>query len=99
MNTMEHMDIYTTLPSPFAMDDQTFRQFGQQVLDLAANYLGELPEHPVYRTMPPEKRQLLLDLSLPSEGSSEEEILEFFVEHILPDGRRHNRRCFAAFVD
>ena len=102
MLTMKQIDAcvsYTAVPSPFAMDDQTFRHFGQQVLDLAANYLDELPEHPVYRTMPAEERQFLLDLPLPSEGSSKEDVLAFFVEHILPYGRGQNHPCFAAFVD
>jgi aromatic-L-amino-acid decarboxylase len=99
MNLPDTCETHTMMLSPFTMDDQTFRHFGQQVLDLAANYLTELPEQPVYRTMPDEERQLLLDLPLPSEGSSPEDVLAFFVEHILPYSRGQNHPCFAAFVN
>ncbi|HYZ56052.1 MAG TPA: aminotransferase class I/II-fold pyridoxal phosphate-dependent enzyme [Streptosporangiaceae bacterium] len=90
---------YSTVPSPFAMDDPTFRGLGHRLVDMLGAYLETLPEGPVYRPLPHEVRRRFEEMELPAEGTALEEILGFFVRHVLPYGRCQNHPCFAAFVD
>jgi aromatic-L-amino-acid/L-tryptophan decarboxylase len=90
---------YSTVPSPFTIDDQTFRDLGHRLVEMMGAYLEMLPEGPVYRPLPHEVRQRLEEMELPAEGTALEEILGFFAQHVLPYGRCQNHPCFAAFVD
>jgi len=90
---------YSDIPSPFAMDDEAFRDLGHGLVDTMGAYLEALPENPVYRPLPDEVRQEIEEMELPAEGISPKEILEFFDERVLPYGRGQNHPCFAAFVD
>jgi aromatic-L-amino-acid decarboxylase len=90
---------YSDIPSPFAMDDEAFRDLGHRLVDTMGAYLEALPENPVYRPLPDEVRREIEEMGLPAEGISPKEILEFFDERVLPYGRGQNHPCFAAFVD
>jgi aromatic-L-amino-acid/L-tryptophan decarboxylase len=90
---------YSDIPSPFAMDDEAFRNLGHRLVDTMGAYLEALPENPVYRPLPDQVRQEIEEMELPAEGISPKEILEFFDERVLPYGRGQNHPCFAAFVD
>ena len=90
---------YSAVPSPFAMDDQAFRDLGHRLVDSMGAYLDALPENPVYRPLPDDVRQQIAEMELPTEGIEPEAILEFFAESVLPYGRGQNHPCFAAFVD
>ncbi len=90
---------YSTVPSPLAMDDMTFRDLGHQLVDTLAVYLDKLPQEPVYQPLPAEVRQELEEMEIPAEGSAAEDVIEGFLRLVLPYGRGQNHPCFAAFVD
>jgi aromatic-L-amino-acid/L-tryptophan decarboxylase len=90
---------YSTVPSPFSMDDMTFRDLGHRLVDTLAVYLDKLPQEPVYQPLPKEVRRELEKMEIPAEGSSAEDVIEGFLRLVLPYGRGQNHPCFAAFVD
>ena len=90
---------YREIPSPFAMDDETFLGLGHRLVDILASYLDKLPQEPVYRPLPAEVRQELEGMDIPDSGAAPEEIFEDFLRLVLPYGRGQNHPCFAAFVD
>jgi aromatic-L-amino-acid decarboxylase len=90
---------YSTVPSPLAMDDMTFRDLGHRLVDTLAVYLDKLPQEPVYQPLPTEVRRELEKMEIPAEGSAAEDVIEDFLRLVLPYGRGQNHPCFAAFVD
>jgi aromatic-L-amino-acid/L-tryptophan decarboxylase len=90
---------YAAVPSPFSMDDMTFRDLGHRLVDTLAVYLDKLPQEPVYRPLPAEVRQELDKMTIPAEGATPEEVIDGFMRLVLPYGRGQNHPCFAAFVD
>jgi aromatic-L-amino-acid decarboxylase len=92
-------DHYSTIPSPFSMDDLTFRNLGHQLVDILAAYLEKLPQEPVYRPLPSAVQQELAAMTIPAEGMIAEDVIADFLRLVLPYGRGQNHPCFAAFVD
>src|ERR1700722_7285581 len=90
---------YSDIPSPFAMDDEAFRDLGHRLVDTMGAYLEALPENPVYRPLPDKVRRAIEEMELPAEGTPPKQILQFFADRVLPYGRGQNLPCFAAFVD
>jgi aromatic-L-amino-acid decarboxylase len=90
---------YSTIPSPFSIDDTTFRGLGHRLVDTLAAYLDKLPQEPVYRPLPAQALQELEEMNIPAEGLAPEEVIEGFLRLVLPYGRGQNHPCFAAFVD
>jgi aromatic-L-amino-acid/L-tryptophan decarboxylase len=90
---------YSNVPSPFSMDDATFRVLGHRLVDKLAAYLDKLPQEPVYRPLPSEVRLELEKMNIPAEGLAPGDVLECFLRLVLPYGRGQNHPCFAAFVD
>ncbi len=90
---------YRNVPSPFSMDDMTFRGLGHQLVDTLAAYLDKLPQEPVYRALPEDVRRQLEQMPIPAEGVAPEDVIECFLRLVLPYGRGQNHPCFAAFVD
>jgi aromatic-L-amino-acid/L-tryptophan decarboxylase len=90
---------YTTIPSPFSMDDMTFRDLGHSLVDTLGAYLDELPREPVYRPLPAEVRLQLETMNIPAEGMAPDDVIKSFLRLVLPYGRGQNHPCFAAFVD
>jgi aromatic-L-amino-acid/L-tryptophan decarboxylase len=90
---------YSTVPSPFSMDDMTFRDLGHRLVDTLAVYLDKLPQEPVYQPLPTEVRRELQKMEIPAEGCAAEDVVEDFLRLVLPYGRGQNHPCFAAFVD
>lgn len=90
---------YTTVPSPFSMDHDTFRDLGYRLVDTLATYLDKLPQEPVYQPLPPAVRLELEEMDVPANGASAEEVIDDFMRLVLPYGRGQNHPCFAAFVD
>jgi aromatic-L-amino-acid/L-tryptophan decarboxylase len=97
--TASRTEDYSTVRSPLAMDDVTFRSLGHQLVDAMAAYLDMLPTEPVYRPMPAEIRQELEAMNIPAEGLAPEDVIEAFLRLVLPYGRGQNHPRFAAFVD
>jgi glutamate/tyrosine decarboxylase-like PLP-dependent enzyme len=90
---------YATVPSPFSIGGDTFRDLGHQLVDALATYLDNLPKEPVYRLLPTEVRQELEEMTIPDDGSAPEDVIENFFRLVIPYGRGQNHPCFAAFVD
>src|SRR5271155_3017590 len=90
---------YTTIPSPFSMNDMTFRDLGHSLVDTLGAYLDELPREPVYRPLPAEVRLELEAMNIPAEGMAPDDVIKSFLRLVLPYGRGQNHPCFAAFVD
>ncbi len=86
-------------PSPLDMDAETFYQLGIQAVEIATEYLEDIPEKPVYRPMTPSERQLLLYQQLPEHGRSPESLFDFFEQHILPHAMGNQHPRFAAGVN
>jgi aromatic-L-amino-acid/L-tryptophan decarboxylase len=90
---------YSAVPSPFSMDQETFRDLGHRLVDTLAGYLERLPSEPVYRPLPTEVRRELESFNIPAEGTAAEDVIDCFLRLVLPYGRGQNHPCFAAFVD
>ncbi len=86
-------------PSPLEMDADTFYHLGRRAVELATEYLEDLPDKPVYRPMTPSERQLVLHQPLPEFGRSPEALFDFFEEHILPHAMGNQHPRFAAWVN
>ena len=97
--SVRQAETYGEIPSPFAMDGPAFRDLGHELVDTLGAYLEALPENPVYRPLPAEVRRQIEEMPLPAEGIEPDQILEFFIQRVLPYGRGQNHPCFAAFVD
>ena len=69
---------YSTVLSPFSMDDTTFRDLGHRLVDTLAAYLDKLPQEPVYRPLPAKVRQELEGMDIPAVGAAPDEIFEVF---------------------
>ncbi len=90
---------YSTVPSPFSMDHDTFRDLGYHLVDTLATYLDKLPQEPVYRPLPETVRRELEIMNVPANGVAAQEVIDDFMRLVLPYGRGQNHPCFAAFVD
>ncbi len=90
---------YSTVPSPFSMDHDTFRDLGYRLVDALATYLDKLPQEPVYQPLPTAVRRELEKMCVPANGVPAEEVIDDFMRLVLPYGRGQNHPCFAAFVD
>jgi aromatic-L-amino-acid/L-tryptophan decarboxylase len=90
---------YSTVPSPFSMDHDTFRDLGYRLVDALATYLDKLPHEPVYQPLPAAVRLELEKMNVPANGVAAEEVIDGFMRLVLPYGRGQNHPCFAAFVD
>jgi len=81
------------------MDPGTFYALGMLALEIATEYLAELPRQPIFQPMTDAEREVLLRQPLPEHGMPLEGILDFFECHVLPYamGNQHSR--FAAWVN
>jgi aromatic-L-amino-acid/L-tryptophan decarboxylase len=90
---------YGNVPSPFSMDEETFRDLGHRLVDTLASYLDELPRKPVYRPLPAQVQRELEKMDIPAGGTAPDAVIDGFLRLVLPYGRGQNHPCFAAFVD
>ena len=88
----------SNIPSPLAMDPGVFYSLGMLAVEIAEEYLDEIPARPVFQPMTPAERELLLEQPLPEQGMSPEAIFDFFEQHILPHAMGHPHPRFAAWV-
>lgn len=73
-----------TSAPPLALDAAEFARLGNRAIAIAAAHLGGIGEQPVFRPMPQEARDALLDLLLPEQGIAPDAILDTFQDAILP---------------
>src|SRR5260370_6693771 len=81
------------------MDGTSFRCLGYRLVEAHPAYLDKLAQEPVYRPMPMQARLELEEMTIPVDGVTPEDVIEGFLESVLPYGRGQNHPCFAAFVD
>ena len=104
MSTTKHVvnasrTVLSDTPSPLAMDPGVFYHLGMLAVEMAAEYLEELPARPVFGPMTPVERERLLNQPLPEHGMSPEAIFDFFEQHILPHAMGNQHPRFAAWVN
>lgn len=77
----------------FAIDPDAFRQLGYRAVDLATEYLADMRQRSVFTPMLPDERRVLLEQPLSDGGVDPDEILDRFVELVLPHpmGNGHPR--------
>jgi hypothetical protein len=84
---------YSTAPSPFAMDADTFRDLGYLLVDRFADYLDKLSQEPVYRPLPPEIRQSPETMPIPRQGVAPEDVIDGFLRTVLRASAEEGARC------
>ncbi|HEX4206466.1 MAG TPA: pyridoxal-dependent decarboxylase [Ktedonobacteraceae bacterium] len=82
-----------------AFDETEFRQFGYEVIDEAASYLGSIREKPVWQPMPDGIRKTIREQTLPEEGQSFEETLALTRRMILPFPQGNGHPRFAGWIN
>jgi aromatic-L-amino-acid decarboxylase len=65
------------------------RDWSNSVIELMADYLGDLRNRPVYRGMSSREIRDRLDASLPAKGSDFDHLLKVFRETIIPFSRQN----------
>ena len=60
------------------------RRVGYRVVDVLAQYLGDLQSKPVFQPVPSEMERHFAAQPLPAEGSSPDALLDEFVRHVAP---------------
>src|SRR5438270_2050673 len=85
--------------SGLAFDEETFRQFGYQVMDEAAAYLSGIRERPVWQPMPDDVHRAIREQELPVEGQPFEETLAFIKQMILPFPQGNGHPRFAGWIN
>ena len=61
-----------------------FRQTAHRAVDLAADYLANIRERPVFQPTTPDERARLMDQTLPDQSVPSDEILSRFADEVLP---------------
>jgi aromatic-L-amino-acid decarboxylase len=65
------------------------RDWGNSVMQLMADYFGELPDRAVYRHMSSREIRGRLDATLPTKGTHLDELLKVFRETVIPFSRQN----------
>jgi aromatic-L-amino-acid/L-tryptophan decarboxylase len=81
------------------LSEQEFRRLGYRAVDMAAGYLAELPDRPVFHRMEETERQALMHMPLPAAPLSGDEILNLLVERILPHPMGNGHPRFFGWVN
>lgn len=71
-------------PAPRTPDADAFRTAAHRAADLLADYLGGLPERPVWQPMPKDAREHLLTLPLPEQGRPLDALLDDVAADVMP---------------
>jgi glutamate/tyrosine decarboxylase-like PLP-dependent enzyme len=75
------------------LSKEEFQRLGHMAVEIASNYLAELPTRPVFQRMEESQRQSIMTMPMPAEPMSGEEILRQAVQLLLlhPMGNGHPR--------
>src|SRR5438270_13740345 len=68
---------------------EEIRDWGNSIIELMANYLGELRDRPVYRRMSSREIRDRLDPAMPIKGIDFDDLLKVFRETIIPFSRQN----------
>jgi aromatic-L-amino-acid decarboxylase len=80
-------------------DLEAFRGAAHALVDGVADYLGELPSRPVWRPVPEDLRNELLELPLPEDGVGLDELVAFALEDVLPYPMGNGHPAFFGWVN
>jgi aromatic-L-amino-acid/L-tryptophan decarboxylase len=78
---------------------EAFRSAGHALVDGVADYLAEVPSQPVWRPLPDELRRRLLEMPLPEEGVSLDELGETALRDVLPYAMGNGHPAFFGWVN
>src|SRR2546423_12604195 len=85
--------------SGLAIDEETFRHIGYQVMDEVASYLSGIRQRPVWQAMPDDIHRTIREQELPAEGRPFEEALAFMKHMILPYPQGNGHPRFAGWIN
>jgi aromatic-L-amino-acid/L-tryptophan decarboxylase len=78
------MDSERSISQANGWSKDEIRRIGYRVVDVLAQYLGDLESKPVFRPVPSDIARDFATQSLPVEGSSPDALLDEFVQHVAP---------------
>jgi aromatic-L-amino-acid/L-tryptophan decarboxylase len=81
------------------LSKEEFRRLGYLAVDMASDYLAELPARPVYQQMEESGRQALMNMPMPVAPLSGDEILRLMAEQILPHPMGNGHPRFFGWVN
>jgi aromatic-L-amino-acid decarboxylase len=76
-----------------------FRTAAHELVDGVADYLADLPSHPVWHPVPEDLRRRLLELRLPEEGLELGEVADFALDNVLPYPMGNGHPAFFGWVN
>jgi aromatic-L-amino-acid/L-tryptophan decarboxylase len=82
-----------------AAELDAFRSAAHALVDGVADYLAELPSRPVWQPVPAELREQLLEMPLPEEGASLDELREFTLNDVIPHAMGNGHPAFFGWVN
>src|SRR2546421_5950628 len=85
--------------SGLAIDEETFRHIGYQIMDEVASYLSGIRQRPVWQAMPDDIHRTIREQELPAEGRPFEEALAFMKHMILPFPQGNGHPRFAGWIN
>jgi aromatic-L-amino-acid/L-tryptophan decarboxylase len=81
------------------LSKEEFQRLGHMAVDIASDYLADLPARPVFQRMKESERQALMTMPMPVEPLSGEELLRRTVEQILPHPMGNGHPRFFGWVN
>jgi glutamate/tyrosine decarboxylase-like PLP-dependent enzyme len=81
------------------LSKEEFRRLGYVAVDMAADYLAELPARPVFQRMEESERQALMNMPMPADPLSGDEILRLMAGRILPHPMGNGHPRFFGWVN
>lgn len=81
------------------LSEEEFRKLGYQAVDKAADYFAELPRRPVFQRMHESERQALMNMPMPADPLSGDEILRLLEEQIMPHPMGNGHPRFFGWVN
>ncbi|SHF26017.1 Glutamate or tyrosine decarboxylase [Seinonella peptonophila] len=84
--------------NPLQLDKREMRKLGYQIIDQLVEHYSQLPNKSVFNSSSPEQLQLLLEESIPYEGSNYEIVLDQLNKNVLNHITFSSHPRFFAFV-
>jgi glutamate/tyrosine decarboxylase-like PLP-dependent enzyme len=85
--------------TPPALDPERFRRLAHETVDLVADYLAGIREHPVFRPMTPVERATLMEESLGAAGVDPADLLQRVRTTVLPHAMGNGHPRFFGWVN
>lgn len=84
---------------PPALSPNEFRRLGARAVEIASDYFAGIRGRKVVPVMPDDRRRSVADQTLPEEGDSPDEILDFIARNVLPYPLGNDHPRFFAWVN